>query len=538
MSKRAAIYIRTSSEHQGAKASPDEQEADCRKLAVDNGLIVEAVYRDTERYRVKNRLVDPSGTRSDRPGLVAMLEAARADRFDMILAWREDRIYRGLRAMLLVLETIQECEIDIMLAKENFDQKMAPLKAWLAQMELEGMRERMSMGVKARLRSGKANTGQDRYGYKRVGETIEIVDEEAGWVRKIFEWYLEGINTVGIRARLIEAGAPQKGGLVHKRIIWSRAVIQSILRGVKDYAYGIKIQRRDGEEFEIPIPPILDPTIYQRFIQVRANNKNYPSHNLRHDYLIGGLLYCSCNRKWNTRTNSYTRRNRKGDKVERKSLYGVYYCTEIYKETIHPDCPRSIGAKKADAIVWEKVSQALNDPEVLLGNIRLHIVELRQKAETVLEDKERIQQEMDSLVMERQKIITWARKGTITDEDMEYQLTALTLQEMNLKKELATYGEILQLTALDNWEPIAREYLLDLRAGIESLNNEPESEEEKAEIYQFKRKIIKMLVNRIVIDEHRNLRVEIRVDLLDILKQDAFDDFSEIQKVGTYTRTR
>ena len=62
MKKRAAIYIRTSSEHQGAKASPDEQEADYRKLAEDNGLIVEAVYRDTERYRVKNRLVDPSGT--------------------------------------------------------------------------------------------------------------------------------------------------------------------------------------------------------------------------------------------------------------------------------------------------------------------------------------------------------------------------------------------------------------------------------------------------------------------------------------------
>src|SRR4030066_2571793 len=198
MSKRAAIYIRTSSEHQSAKASPDEQEADCRKLAVDNGLIVEAVYRDTERYRVKNRLVDPSGTRSDRPGLVAMLEAAKADQFDVILAWREDRLYRGLRAMLLVLETIQEYKIDVLLATENFDQKMAPLKAWLAQMELEGMRERMSMGVKARLRAGKANTGQERFGYRRNGEVIEIVEEESRWVRKIFEWYLDGVNIMDI----------------------------------------------------------------------------------------------------------------------------------------------------------------------------------------------------------------------------------------------------------------------------------------------------------------------------------------------------
>jgi hypothetical protein len=36
---------------------------------------------------------------------------------------------------------------------------------WVAQMELEGMKERLTMGVKARLRAGKVNTGQDRYGY-------------------------------------------------------------------------------------------------------------------------------------------------------------------------------------------------------------------------------------------------------------------------------------------------------------------------------------------------------------------------------------
>jgi hypothetical protein len=337
---------------------------------------------------------------------------------------------------------------------------------------------------------------------------------------------------------LIAAGAPQKGGSVLQRIVWSRAVIQGVLKGAKDFAYGIKIQRRDGEEYEIPIPPILDPAIYQRFIKIRANNKTYPAHNIKHGYLIGGLLYCSCNHKWGARANSYTRRNRKGESVGHKSLYWTYYCTETHKEMIRPDCSRPIAAKKADAIVWEKVSEALNDPAVLLGNIKMHIAELRQQAETGLGDKERIQQELDSLVMERQKIFTWARKGSITDEDMEYQLTTLTLQEMNIKKELANYGEVLQLIDLDNWEQIALEYFLDLRAGIELLNKNPKSEEEKDEIFQFKRKIIKTLVNRILIDEHRNLKVEIRVNVLDLLKQAASIDFSEIQKGGTYTRTQ
>ena len=203
----AAIYVRVSSEQQGEKSSPDEQESDCRKLAADQGLTVVSVYRDIEKYRAGRKLVDPSGTRSDRPGLLAMLRDAGAGQFGTILAWREDRLYRGMRAMLLVLEAIQEYKLDVILARESFDPKLAPLKAWVAGMELDGMRERMTMGVKARLRAGKANTGQDRYGYARRGEVIELVEDEAEWVRKIFNWYNAGVPILEIRRRLIEADA-------------------------------------------------------------------------------------------------------------------------------------------------------------------------------------------------------------------------------------------------------------------------------------------------------------------------------------------
>ena len=146
MSCRAAIYIRTPSETQGEKSSPVEQEVDCRRLAEEKGLDVIRVYSDVEKYRIGNRLVKPSGGRSDRPGLLAMLKDATRDTFDVILAWREDRLYRGIRAMLTVLETVQDYKIDILLAKETFDPKIAPIRAWVAQMELDGMKERMEMG--------------------------------------------------------------------------------------------------------------------------------------------------------------------------------------------------------------------------------------------------------------------------------------------------------------------------------------------------------------------------------------------------------
>jgi DNA invertase Pin-like site-specific DNA recombinase len=238
-------------------------------LAEQHGLNVVAVYRDIERYRVGGRLVDPSGTRSDRPGLVAMLDDAVAGKFDTILAWREDRLYRGMRAMLLVLETIQDHKLDVLLARETFDQKMAPLKAWLAQMELDGMRERLTMGVKARLRAGKANTGQDRYGYRREGDVIVIVEEEAQWVRQIFEWYLQGVPVVEMRRRLIAADAPQKGSGRPRKVQWHISAIQSILSHAEEYASGIKIQHRAGEAFEIPTPPIIDIATARRAQAIR-----------------------------------------------------------------------------------------------------------------------------------------------------------------------------------------------------------------------------------------------------------------------------
>jgi len=242
MNKRAVIYIRTSSEHQGEKSSPIEQEEDCRQLAAENELDVVDIYRDIEKYRVGSRLVEPSGTRYDRPGLLAMVRDAKQGKFDVILAWKEDRLYRGMRAMLLVLETIQENQISIQLAKENFDPKIAPLRAWIAQMELDGMKERLDMGVKARLRAGKANTGQDRYGYVRKDDVIEIVEEEAYWVRKIFEWYINRVPLMKIRQRLIEANAPQKGSSRPRKVQWARSSIQSILNAAKEYSFGIKLQ--------------------------------------------------------------------------------------------------------------------------------------------------------------------------------------------------------------------------------------------------------------------------------------------------------
>jgi DNA invertase Pin-like site-specific DNA recombinase len=520
MTKRAVIYVRTSTENQGEKSSPTEQEADCRKLAAEQGLTVVHVYRDIERYRVKNKWIEPSGRRHDRPGLLAMLEDARQNNFDVIFAWREDRLYRSMRAMLMVIETIQEHKITVMLARETFDSRMAPLKAWVAQMELEGIKERMTMGIKARLRAGKANAGRDRYGYRRNGEVIEVVEEEARWVQQIFTWYIQRIPLLEIRRRLIEANVPQKGGTVPRRILWSRNVIQQILGAAKEYAFGLKTQSRGGETFTIPVEPIIATEMYEAFLQVRESNTNYPARHLKQNYLIGGLLYCSCNRKWGARCQTARRRNQDGQWVDRTGQIARYYCRQIHEEQISPDCPRQIGTIKADKDVWEKVCRAIDKPEILLTQARKMVYELQANSESLECEKERIQQELDTLTLERQWVITQARRGGISESDMDYQLGTLELQEIGLKRDLASIEQSINIHLLDDWEERVKEYLADLQVGIASLNDALALEDQQ-EIFELKRQIVITLVSRVTIDHNRELHVEIRLNLLKILNDDT-----------------
>ena len=416
MQRKAAIYIRTSSETQGEKASPAEQEADCQSLAKENGLTVVRVYRDIGKFRVKNKLVEPSGSRADRPGLLAMLQDASKGEFDVILAWCEDRLYRGLRSMLLVLETIQQYNVTILLAKETFDPQIAPIRAWAAQMELESMQERMTMGVIARLKAGKANTGQDLYGYVRDGEKIHILEGEAKWVRQIFAWYIQKTPLMQIRKRLIAANAPQKGSSINRQIQWSRSSIQAVLRSAKEYAYGFKTYSRVGQTFHIPVEPIIDMPTYELFIKMREENKTHPKHREKNDYLLAGHIKCACNLTWRARTTTH-RRSRKGEWVERKTPISTYFCPQPHKELRPPDCPKSVGGKHAEAQVWEKLCEFALDPAYLMAQAKRLAYQFEQNQGILQKKLQQLRGEKVLLTEERQEFITHARVTKMNYEE-------------------------------------------------------------------------------------------------------------------------
>lgn len=432
--------------------------------------------------------------------------------------------------MLTVLDVIQQSKLSVILAREAFDAKMAPIKAWVAGMELDSMKERMTMGVKARLRAGKANTGQDLYGYARQGEVYELVPEEAQWVVRILDWYIQRVPLLEIRRRLIEADAPQKGSSVPRKIRWATSSIKGIIYHSREYATGIKHHRRGGELFEIPMPPIIELATHEAALKMREYNTKHRIHNLKRNYLLLGLMRCQCERTWQVRANSYTRRNRQGEKVPRKTFYPVYFCGQFHPEHVHSTCPRTIGGRKADEHVWGKVCEVLDNPDLLIAGARQQVEDLRQQAASAEAETSRLNAEIDNVLTERQWVITQTRKGRMTEDDMDSQLAALTIQEAGIKRELASHGFAVQLAALEGWEDQVREYLDDIRAGLDSLNTPPQSDEEAHEQALDKRRIVQTLVEQVAIGQGREMRVIFRLDVLAAIKQLAAGPFGETKR--------
>lgn len=95
-SRRVAFYARVSTDDKGQ--SPDNQLADLRRFAAAQNWQVVTEYVDYE-----------SGSKSTRPQLKAMLDAASRRGFDFLLFWSLDRLSReGALKTLQILNQLTE----------------------------------------------------------------------------------------------------------------------------------------------------------------------------------------------------------------------------------------------------------------------------------------------------------------------------------------------------------------------------------------------------------------------------------------------
>ena len=189
--KRVAVYTRVSSDQQASeeRVSLSEQVRDLEEYASSRGYDVTHSYQDIE-----------SGASRTRPGFRQMQADARAGRFDLVLAWRTDRLARAGSAMGDLLDSTKKHEIGIETVREPFDRRYAGLLAEVAAIEREAFAERSAMGKRGAARAGRIPAGRPLYGYAKDDEGKPVVDEhEAAVVCKLFDMYVterRGVPTI------------------------------------------------------------------------------------------------------------------------------------------------------------------------------------------------------------------------------------------------------------------------------------------------------------------------------------------------------
>jgi hypothetical protein len=102
---------------------------------------------------------------------------------------------------------------------------------------------------------------------------------------------------------------------------------------------------------------------------------------------------------------------------------------------------------------------------------------------------------------------------------MEIRLNELYRLEVELKSELTSIQQSVDEHLLAGWEEKVIQYLDDLRVGIQALSADASNDREWLESFELKRQIVQLLVEKVMIDVHKQLTVTIHLNLLELLEE-------------------
>lgn len=179
-----------------------------------------------------------SGTQAEsRPQFMKIIEDCRSGLIDCIWTKSVSRFGRNTVDTLIYTRELRSLGIDVFFEKENIHstessgELMLTLMAAFAESESETMSENIKWGKRRRYEQG--ITGSivlnGMYGFRQNRGKIEIIEEEANLVRRIFMLFIDGYNYGEIATMLTEEGIPTKV----KGAKWARTTIKNMIANEK-----------------------------------------------------------------------------------------------------------------------------------------------------------------------------------------------------------------------------------------------------------------------------------------------------------------
>jgi site-specific DNA recombinase len=412
-STRCAIYTRVSTEEQAREGySLPAQEERLRSHAKSQGWAVYKLYMD-DGYS--------AGTR-DRPALKRLLFEASLKRFDVVLAYKIDRLSRSLKDLIDIVAELNQFDIGFKSCTELIDttrpegRLMFHQFGSFAQYERELIGQRTRFGMMKRLKLGLWN-GIPPYGYRIVDKKLVIEPTEAERVRRIFDWFMKKnmgvvaisreLNGRGIKPR---KGARWKGTRVHKMI------------GNPLYAGFI---RWGGETAMGTHEPIITKELFEA-AQDTMHGRNHKTRQLRSPNYLSGLVKCGlCGAPMHV---TYPG-------VEPKTRFKYYVCNNRYN---HQSCKQDyIRADILEESVIREIAKLADRKDVISALVDEYVAHNRKALPELEEKREAILHDLAALGAEKQKLSRWLLGTQPTPQTVNFvnaQIDGVSEKETRLQE--------------------------------------------------------------------------------------------------------
>ncbi|MBP0983032.1 MAG: recombinase family protein [Oscillospiraceae bacterium] len=278
LSNIAVIYARFSS-HNQREESIEQQVAECKVFAAQQGLEIVEVYADAAQ----------SGRTEKRSQFLRLQRDAKKGKFANIIAYKSNRIARNMMNALNFENEMEKLGIKLFYAKEEFGNNAAGRFALRMMMNVnqfysENMAEDIRRGMEDNARNCKCN-GICPFGYRRGEDGKPVPDENTGpIVQEIFTRVACGEQFQSIAADLNSRGIKTTFGKS-----WGKGSFQNIL--MNERYTGVYIY--DNIRIENGIQPLISKELYMK-VQKCLHTKGNPQgrHRENGDYLLSGKLFC------------------------------------------------------------------------------------------------------------------------------------------------------------------------------------------------------------------------------------------------------
>jgi site-specific DNA recombinase len=305
---RAALYLRQSIDRNGDGAAVDRQETECRELAARLGADVTGVYCDN----------DQSATNGTRPEWRRLLADLAEDRYDALLCWHTDRLYRRLRDLVDLLEIAEQHKLRIASVKAGdidlstaSGRMVASMLGNVASYETAHKSERQRSANAQRAKAGDIGWTRRPYGYRLDDAGRIVIDRtEAAEIRKAAKRVLAGatvqsvvdeMNTRGVRTAIDLHGCDASDDECRKQPAkkcpkvrhggpWNVTGLRRVLTNPRTAGRAVSLGVDYGKA---PWPAILAADVADRLAALFADprRRSAPA-SLAVKYLLSGLAIC------------------------------------------------------------------------------------------------------------------------------------------------------------------------------------------------------------------------------------------------------